>query len=79
MLAALIPSFTVSANVTATPSSHTVFVNGNAVPLRAFNIGGHNFFMLRDVAFVMMDTTARFDVFLGQHTQRDFADNGHNV
>jgi endoglucanase len=62
MLAAFIPA-SVSASVTATPSSHTVFVNGNAVALRAFNIEGRNFFMLRDVAYVLMDTTARFDVF----------------
>jgi len=63
MLSAFVPAFTVSANVTATPSAHTVLVNGNSVALRAFNIDGHNFFMLRDVAFVLMDTTSRFDVF----------------
>jgi alpha-tubulin suppressor-like RCC1 family protein len=34
----------------ALPTTASVFVNGQAVNLRAYNIGGNNFFMLRDLS-----------------------------
>ena len=34
---------------TATPSSHSLYIDGAAVSLQAFNIGGNNFFKLRDL------------------------------
>ncbi|MCL1877477.1 MAG: hypothetical protein FWF80_01325, partial [Defluviitaleaceae bacterium] len=41
---------------------HEVRVDGEVVDVRAFNIGGRNYFMLRDVAFILRDTEARFDI-----------------
>lgn len=38
----------VAADVAAVPSSSTVFVDGVSVPVEAFNIGGANYFKLRD-------------------------------
>jgi hypothetical protein len=35
--------------VTAAPTTAAVFVDGQAAALRAYNIGGNNFFMLRDL------------------------------
>ncbi|MCL2357171.1 MAG: hypothetical protein FWC70_08445 [Defluviitaleaceae bacterium] len=45
----------------ATPSMHGVRVNGELVDARAFVIGGRNYFMLRDVAYILRDTPAHFD------------------
>ncbi|MCL1844534.1 MAG: hypothetical protein FWF77_01360, partial [Defluviitaleaceae bacterium] len=46
----------------AVPSAHEVRVDGETVDVRAFNIGGRNYFMLRDVAYILRDTGARFDI-----------------
>ena len=46
----------------AQPSSHQVKLDGEVVDLTAFNIGGNNFFMLRDVAYVLSGTSAQFEV-----------------
>ena len=46
----------------AVPSAHEVRVDGEVVDVRGFNIGGRNYFMLRDVAFILSDTSARFDL-----------------
>jgi hypothetical protein len=43
-------------------SAHSVIVDGNRADIRAFNIGGRNYFMLRDIAYALRDTHARFDV-----------------
>jgi hypothetical protein len=51
-----------AATVTAVPSAHSVFVDGEAVAFRAFNIGGSNFFMLRDIAYALNGTPSQFDV-----------------
>jgi hypothetical protein len=47
---------------TATPSAHTVFVDGQPKGFRAFLIGGSNFFMLRDIAYALNGTPAQFNV-----------------
>ncbi|MDR0272704.1 MAG: cellulase family glycosylhydrolase [Clostridiales bacterium] len=57
----LVPA-NVFASATAEPSAHSVRVDGQAVEIGAYNISGHNYFMLRDVAHVLKDTEAKFDV-----------------
>ncbi|MDR2167708.1 MAG: copper amine oxidase N-terminal domain-containing protein [Clostridiales bacterium] len=47
---------------TATPSSHNLQINGAAISPTAFNIDGSNFFMLRDVAYMLNGTSAQFEV-----------------
>ena len=37
-------------------------VDGAAVEAEAYNIGGNNFYKLRDIAWLLKDTAARFDV-----------------
>jgi len=44
------------------PSTHNVRVNGQLVSFAAFNIGGNNFFRLRDVAFTINGTRSQFAV-----------------
>ncbi|MCL2225468.1 MAG: cellulase family glycosylhydrolase [Defluviitaleaceae bacterium] len=48
--------------VWAVRSAHTVNVDGAPVDITAFNIGGHNFFMLRDVAVILRGSLAQFNV-----------------
>ena len=59
---ALIPTAAYAQPVTAQPSAHTVILDGEAVTPTAFNIGGSNFFMLRDIAYLLNGTAAQFDV-----------------
>ncbi|MCL2397800.1 MAG: hypothetical protein FWC93_07000, partial [Defluviitaleaceae bacterium] len=46
----------------ATPSTHNILLDGQLVNLTAFNIGGSNFFRLRDVAYLLNGTAAQFEV-----------------
>ncbi|MCC8122200.1 MAG: WG repeat-containing protein [Oscillospiraceae bacterium] len=48
--------------VTATPTASTVLVNGKKVSFDAYNIGGNNYFKLRDLAYIFSDTDAQFEV-----------------
>ncbi|WP_418984532.1 N-acetylmuramoyl-L-alanine amidase [Agathobaculum sp.] len=43
-------------------SGHTFKVNGKNVAPQAYNIDGYNYFKLRDVAYLLADTTAPFNV-----------------
>ena len=45
----------------ALPSTHRVMLNGRLLPLQAYNINGSNYFKLRDLAYVLSDTPARFN------------------
>ena len=47
---------------TATPTSSTVLVNGKNVAFDAYNIGGSNFFKLRDLAYTLNGTPKQFEV-----------------
>lgn len=47
---------------TATPTASTVYVNGTAVAFDAYNIGGSNYFKLRDLAFILSGSPAQFEV-----------------
>jgi len=49
-----------STKVNPTPS--TVYVNGTATAFEAYNIGGANYFKLRDLAYVLNGTEKQFEV-----------------
>ena len=48
--------------INVVPSTHSVTVNGNPVDLRGYNIGGYNFFRLRDLAYALIGMQAQFYV-----------------
>jgi hypothetical protein len=50
------------ASVTATPTSSTVYVNDTAVTFQAYNIGGSNYFKLRDLAVTLGVTEKNFSL-----------------
>ena len=52
----------VQGQIIATPTTHNVVINGETVNLRGYNIGGNNFFRLRDLAYALKDTQAQFAV-----------------
>lgn len=52
----------VTERVTAVPSAQKVFVNGRETAFDAYNIGGSNYFKLRDIAFALGGTEKTFDV-----------------
>ena len=43
-------------------STHKVQINGQPVSPQAYNIGGYNYFKLRDVAYMLRGTASAFDV-----------------
>jgi hypothetical protein len=47
---------------TVSPTASTVSVNGEAKEFEAYNIGGNNFFKLRDLAYVLNGTAKQFNV-----------------
>ena len=47
---------------TANPTESTVYVNGVSEPFEAYNIGGSNYFKLRDLAYVLNGTEKQFEV-----------------
>jgi len=44
------------------PTRSSVFIDGTEVAFEAYNIGGNNFFKLRDLAFALNGTIMQFDV-----------------
>ncbi len=48
--------------VAAVPTSSKVLVNGKPVTFEAYNIGGNNYFKLRDIAIVLSGTEKQFEV-----------------
>ena len=44
------------------PSAHNILLNGEVIDLIAYNIGGNNFFMLRDIAYALNGTDGQFEV-----------------
>ena len=52
----------VYAGVPATPTASKVLVNGKSKAFEAYNIGGNNYFKLRDIAYVLNGTEAAFSV-----------------
>ena len=51
-----------SAALVATPTASTVMVNGSTVAFDAYNIGGSNYFKLRDLAYTINGTAKQFEV-----------------
>ncbi|OUQ60490.1 hypothetical protein B5E58_01070 [Tyzzerella sp. An114] len=58
---ASVPAFAADA-VTATPNSSSVLVNGTDTKFEAYNIGGYNYFKLRDISYSLNGTTNSFSV-----------------
>lgn len=46
----------------AKPSSNTILVNGQQIAFEAYNIGGNNYFKLRDLASALNGTEKQFEV-----------------
>lgn len=46
----------------AIPTSSKVIVNGKEIAFDSYNIGGNNFFKLRDIAMALSGTTPQFDI-----------------
>lgn len=59
-LGSVVPAM--AAGVTATPNNASVAVNGKNIAIGAYNIGGYNYFKLRDVAAALNGTDANFEV-----------------
>lgn len=51
-----------AAGITATPNNASVAVDGESITIGAYNIGGYNYFKLRDVAAALNGTGANFEV-----------------
>jgi hypothetical protein len=55
--------------VTVSPTPSTVSVDGEAKEFEAYNIGGNNFFKLRDLAYVLNGTDKQFAVDYDEETK----------
>ena len=62
LILALAPMTAAAAPRTAEPTPSAVYVNGERVELRAYLIGGYNFFKLRSLAYALNGTDAQFSV-----------------
>ena len=56
------PTHPSSTSQTVNPTASTVYLNGGAKAFEAYNIGGYNYFKLRDLAFVLNGTQKQFEV-----------------
>jgi hypothetical protein len=56
-------------SVTAVPSDVTLTLDGKPVQLDAYQIGGSNYFKLRDLAYILSDTEKRFSVTWDEETR----------
>lgn len=59
-----------SSPVYAKASTHKIQLNGTPVSIGAYEIGGNNYFKLRDVAMLLKDTQGKFQVGFDEATQR---------
>jgi len=50
------------APIQASPTNANILVDGEPTSFQAYNIGGNNFFMLRDLAYTLSGTSAQFDI-----------------
>ena len=48
--------------VTVTPTASSISVNGETIAFEAYNIGGNNYFKLRDLAYALDNTEKQFEV-----------------
>ena len=56
------PAPTAPKTQTVNPTASTVYLNGEAKAFEAYNIGGNNYFKLRDLAYVLSGTEKQFEV-----------------
>ena len=54
---------------TVNPTPSTVYVNGDETAFEAYNIGGSNYFKLRDLAYVLNGTQKQFEVGYDDNTR----------
>ena len=54
---------------TASPTSHSMTIDGKKVSPAAYNINGNNYFKLRDIAALLTGTESQFQVSYNQSTQ----------
>jgi hypothetical protein len=52
----------ISTTATANPTTSAVLINGTAVPFQAYNIGGSNYFKLRDLGKALAGTPKNFEI-----------------
>ncbi|MDR1205008.1 MAG: molybdate ABC transporter substrate-binding protein [Peptococcaceae bacterium] len=63
LFAAVIPTVSLAADETVSVSTQKLTVNGAPVDVFAsYNINGENYLKIRDIAFILKDTAARFSV-----------------
>ncbi|MDR0818372.1 MAG: hypothetical protein LBN43_02215, partial [Oscillospiraceae bacterium] len=49
--------------VLGVPTPQTIYIDGVEYPLRGFNIGGSNYFMLRELSSALDGKQSQFDIF----------------
>ncbi len=77
---------TLGSKVTALPSRQRVIIDGKPVSFEAYNIGGNNFFKLRDLASALMKSNKKFGVswndktrLVGLTRESDYLPNGSEL
>lgn len=60
---------TFASAATATATSSKILIDGKKVDFQAYNIAGNNYFKLRDLAYALSGTDAKFEVTWSQRTQ----------
>ena len=62
LFAATVPALAADV-ATATPTSSSIFIDGGAADMfPVYTIGGNNYFKLRDLAYMLSDTSKKFEV-----------------
>ena len=62
LIVGCVPCALAANSVTAVVSTQKLEIDGADAPTTAYNIGGNNYFKLRDIAYLLNDTPARFSV-----------------
>ncbi|MCD7947449.1 MAG: right-handed parallel beta-helix repeat-containing protein [Oscillospiraceae bacterium] len=57
-----VPASAADVEIAAIPTASTVLVDGTHIEFEAYTIGGNNYFKLRDIAYVLRDTSKAFEV-----------------
>ncbi|HRC54074.1 MAG TPA: hypothetical protein PLK53_06225 [Bacillota bacterium] len=70
------PISAASTGVTAKPTNSSVFINGTSVNFTAYNIGGNNYFKLRDLAAALNNTEKKFSVRYDGASKRIYLETG---
>lgn len=75
MLFSCVQAFAVN-TVTAVPSGWSIYVNGEKTALAGYNIGGTNYYKLRDIAMAVRGTDKQFDVSWKKETNEIYMESG---